>query len=900
MKISTILLSLTLLMSTLLVQAQEPDYAAHGETPFEYGQLLVQIPDTRKAERMFSDLAELNGLTTGLKVDHLVSGPMKIYLLTFDQGQIDPFEMLKEVNAHPAVQIAQFNHLVQMRETTPNDPSFSQQWHHVNDGSGGGTADADIDSDLAWDITTGGTTALGDEIVVCVIEGGNLNHTDLSPNAWVNTQEIPNNGIDDDGNGYVDDYLGWNVASNDDSGVLQGGHGTQVFGMIGAKGDNEIGVAGANWDVKLMSVAGENLGNESSVVAAYTYPLEMRQLYTQTNGESGAFVVSTNASWGIDGGNPDNSPLWCAVYDTLGVHGILSCGATANNNVNIDEVGDLPTACSSPYMVSVTATNNNDVRTFSGYGVEAIDVGAPGEDVYTTSGSDGYGATSGTSFASPLTAGVIGLLYSAPCASLIQIAKANPQMGADMVREALFEGVDVIPNLIDEVATGGRINSYNSLMYLLDNCTEGGCIEPFSLSVQQEDGTTNYNLNWAGLDPLSFDLRYRVVGDPDWIEFNGLNEETYFAADLQYCTEYEFQVRANCEEESSEYSDSYTWETDGCCENPTLSATEITPSGAVIIWNSILAAESFNLRYRLQGAPDWNEINDIMVTEYTLDNLIECSGYEAQIQTQCIDAADAGWSSSLLFNTSGCGACQDLDYCASVSDNSSEEWLESVEFTAFTNESGNNGGYENFTDETHLMMIGSTQELTLTPGFAEGSFDEQFRIWIDYNQDGEFAESEMVYDSGGASQEAVTGSFTVSDDALIGSTRMRVVMRYVGGFFEPGPPPEACGSYPYGETEDYCVFIDEVSSVSPIDAGAISVFPNPAADQVTISLNDLTNSGATMNYQILDLTGRVIQENRIAGDQSVVDLSNLPNGMYSFVIYDGEQKIGTKQIVKAK
>src|SRR6056297_2682183 len=300
MKISTIFFTLMLAVSMLPVKAQEPDYAAHGETPFEHGQLLVQIPDTRKAERMFSDLAELNGVTTGLKSSHVVSEPMKIYLLTFNQDQIDPFEMLKEVNAHPAVQIAQFNHLVQMRETEPNDPQFGQQWHHVNDGSGGATADADIDSDLAWDITTGGTTTLGDEIVVCVIEGGNLNHTDLSPNAWVNTEEIPNNNIDDDGNGYIDDYLGWNVSSNDDSGVLQGGHGTQVFGMIGAKGNNNLGVAGANWDVKMMSVAGENIGNESSVVAAYTYPLEMRQLYTQTNGDRGAFVVSTNASWGID------------------------------------------------------------------------------------------------------------------------------------------------------------------------------------------------------------------------------------------------------------------------------------------------------------------------------------------------------------------------------------------------------------------------------------------------------------------------------------------------------------------------------------------------------------------------------------------------------------------------
>ncbi len=113
-----------------------------------------------------------------------------------------------------------------------------------------------------------------------------------------------------------------------------------------------------------MSVAGENLSSEASVVSAYNYPLTMRMLYNTTGGESGAFVVATNASLGIDNADASNYPIWCAVYDTLGEEGILSCGATANNNVNIDVVGDMPTGCASPYMAAVTASNNNDVRTF--------------------------------------------------------------------------------------------------------------------------------------------------------------------------------------------------------------------------------------------------------------------------------------------------------------------------------------------------------------------------------------------------------------------------------------------------------------------------------------------------------------------------------------------------------
>ena len=269
---------------------------------------------------------------------------------------------------------AQFNHEVQSRETLPDDPALNQQWHHVQNG------DHDIDSDLAWDITTGGQTADGTRIVVAVLEGGgaNYNHIDLIDNHWVNGQEIPDNGIDDDNNGFVDDYNGWHAQNNNDN-IGGGGHGTSVSGMIGATGNNGSGGVGVNWDVEIMQVdMGFGGLSEANVIAAYDYPYEMRVLFNESQGARGAFVVATNASWGIDLANPANYPIWCGFYDTLGEAGILNCGATANQQYNIDTQGDMPTGCSSPYMVSVTATNNQDVRTFSGYGATTIDLAAPG------------------------------------------------------------------------------------------------------------------------------------------------------------------------------------------------------------------------------------------------------------------------------------------------------------------------------------------------------------------------------------------------------------------------------------------------------------------------------------------------------------------------------------------
>ncbi len=373
--------------------------------------------------------------------------------------------VLRTLREDERIEAVQFNHTVQNRETLPNDPQLGQQWHHVENG------DHDIDSDLAWDITTGGAAADGSRIVVAVLEGGgsNYNHVDLIDNHWVNDAEIPNNGVDDDENGFVDDYNGWNSGSNNDA-IAAGGHGTSVSGMIGAVGDNGNGGVGVNWDVDIMQVDMGGGLTESNVIAAYNYPYEMRAIFNESDGARGAFVVATNASWGIDLANPANYPVWCAYYDDLGAQGILNCGATANAQYNIDTQGDMPTGCSSPYMVAVTATNDNDVRTFSGYGATTIDLGAPGEAVFLPSGSTGYGNTSGTSFASPCVAGAIALVYSAPCPDLMGLALSNPQAAADLVRGYILDGTDEVSNLIGETVTGGRLNVYNALELALANC----------------------------------------------------------------------------------------------------------------------------------------------------------------------------------------------------------------------------------------------------------------------------------------------------------------------------------------------------------------------------------------------------------------------------------------------
>jgi len=448
-----------LLLAALVTAPTSAQSTEPGIIP---GHVLVMLRPGSEPNEIQRDLAVLSGVPTGLVVDRELSPPTRIWLLRFDAEVIDQARMLAAVKQHEAVSVAQNDHVIHER-IVPNDTQFNQQWHHVD------PQDNDIDSDLAWNITTGGTTATGDAIVVCIVEGFDRAHPDLSANAWVNTFEVDGNGIDDDANGYIDDVNGWNPSAGNDNTLLSGSHGTSCAGMTGARGNNNAGVVGANWNVKLMPVMIGGL-TEANVIASYTYPLVQRQRWNSTNGAQGAFVVATSSSWGIDNANPANYPLWCNFYNTLGAAGILSCGATANNNVNVDVVGDMPTACSSPYMISVTATNSSDQRTFSGYGATTIDVGAPGEAVRTTTTGNTYTTTSGTSFATPLTAGVIALLYSAPCSGLATLAHSDPQAAALAVRQALFSGVDQVGNLPGQTVTGGRINSNNSLLYIATNC----------------------------------------------------------------------------------------------------------------------------------------------------------------------------------------------------------------------------------------------------------------------------------------------------------------------------------------------------------------------------------------------------------------------------------------------
>jgi len=435
------------------------------EKNFAENQVIVMFNNLQNTSAKSSFETDYKEYLSTSKLPSLLSEDMNCWLYFLNENKATEKNFIDFAKNNVSVKAIQLNHFVQERSMVPNDILFAQQWDLNNTGQGGGLAGADISAVEAWDITTGGFTATGDTIVAAVVDGGaDFTHNDLD--FWKNYADNPNDTLDNDSNGYVNDYKGWNAINNNNIMPTSGSsydHGTHVSGTIAALGNNNIGIAGINWHTKIMTVNGSS-SLESAVVIAYGYVLKQRKIYNQTNGAKGAFVVSTNSSFGVNNGQPSAFPIWCAFYDSLGSQGILSAAATANANFNIDVTSDIPTACVSDFLVTVTNTTKTDAKYSSAaYGHTTIDLGAPGTNTLSTTPNNNYGTKTGTSMATPHVAGAIALMISAGNTTFINAYKQSPAIVALIIKEQLLLGVDSINSLDAITVSGGRLNLFKAV-----------------------------------------------------------------------------------------------------------------------------------------------------------------------------------------------------------------------------------------------------------------------------------------------------------------------------------------------------------------------------------------------------------------------------------------------------
>ncbi|HTL99979.1 MAG TPA: S8 family serine peptidase, partial [Candidatus Omnitrophota bacterium] len=401
----------------------------------------------------------------------------------------------------PAVRIIEPNYLLHA-DAVPNDPSFAIQWALQNTGQQGGTPGADIHAVAAWDQTTG-----SNQVVVAIVDTGmDLTHPDLDTNLYTNPAEIPGNGLDDDGNGLVDDVHGFDFANFDADPSDDNGHGTHVAGTIGAHGDNGIGVAGVVWHVRLLPLKFLDAGGTGTTADAVDC-VDYAVL-------AGASVI--NASWG----SPERAQSLELAIQGANEEGVLFVAAAGNTGSNNDTFGSYPASFPEPNVIAVGASSRTDDRaSFSNFGVNGVDLFAPGVQILSTLPRGLYGLNSGTSMAAPHVTGALALLKS-----------RFPGMGAATMKEVLLSATDRIPALSGLCVSGGRLNAARMLEGV--DSTSPGPIADLASSFVSSDrvtlawtatgddggsGTaTEYEIRYSPtpIDASTFASATRVAGTP--------------------------------------------------------------------------------------------------------------------------------------------------------------------------------------------------------------------------------------------------------------------------------------------------------------------------------------------------------------------------------------------------
>ncbi len=330
----------------------------------------------------------------------------------------------------------------------PNDPSFSQLWglHNSND--------ADIDAPEAWDKTKGNAS-----VVIAVIDTGvDYNHPDLGANMWKNTAECSGNGADDDGNGYIDDCYGIDTYNNDANPMDDNRHGTHVSGTIGAVGNNNIGVVGVNWNVRIMACKFLGAGGSGSTFDA----IECLN-YVKAMKDKGVNVIATSNSWG---GGGFSQAMSDAIQSQM-QHGILFIAAAGNNAKDSDACPFSPASYYLPNVISVAATTSADgLASFSNYGRRTVHLGAPGVSILSTTPNNTYQSLGGTSMATPHVAGLAALLKA-----------ENPSRDWIAVKNLIMAGGDAKASMNNTI-TQKRLNARGSL--LCSNSTVLSRLRPVS------------------------------------------------------------------------------------------------------------------------------------------------------------------------------------------------------------------------------------------------------------------------------------------------------------------------------------------------------------------------------------------------------------------------------------
>jgi hypothetical protein len=282
--------------------------------------------------------------------------------------------------------------------------------------------------------------------------------------------------------------------------------------------------------------------------------------------------------------------------------------------------------------------------------------------------------------------------------------------------------------------------------------------------------------------------------------------------------------------------------------------------------------------------------------------LTAATTYNFQVATVCGTTTTA-YSAAASFTTLAVGA---VTYCVSKGTSTADEFISNVKFAktatpttyVINNTSGNNAGYGNFTATTVNVQRGTGYTISIVPAWTASVYSEGYKVWVDWNRDGDFLDAgENVYSKATSTATLATGAFTIPTTAALGATRMRIQMKYNSGTIT------SCETFSYGEVEDYTLNIAttarEMESmvaadvIVPLD---VVVFPNPTSAELNLVINEF--DGIAVNATLASVTGAVIENFKITAASSVINVANLPAGMYFVTIFGADKQVVTRKFIK--
>ena len=362
-----------------------------------------------------------------------------------DLDNADAATVVNEYSKLPEVEYAEPNYDIELDAVDgplvpilPHDPQFNDQWALANSGQRGGKQGADISATLAWSITTG-----SDKVVVAVLDSGvDYTHEDLMQNMWTRPANLAP--YQDNELGTMDDEHGFDAIDSGSDPMDENGHGTHCAGIIGAEGENNVGIAGVNWKVQIMPLKFMNaggFGTTKDAIEAINYVIDRKK--------AGVNVRIISASWGSTQYSRALEDVIRKAYE----NDIAFFAAAGNASTNNDRTPHYPSSYNVPNVISVAALDrNDDLAKFSNYGPKSVAIAAPGVDILSTWLGNAYEEKSGTSMATPVVAGVAALVLA-----------EHPRMSVDELKKKMLASTDPIVALKGKTVTGGRINAAKAL-----------------------------------------------------------------------------------------------------------------------------------------------------------------------------------------------------------------------------------------------------------------------------------------------------------------------------------------------------------------------------------------------------------------------------------------------------